>query len=146
MVRTYIGGHTLGTSHCNSFSDRLYNFTGKDNLNDVDPALDKHYVAKLRMKCSLTDNTTLVEMDPGSYKTFDTSYYNYVNKRRGLFHSDAALLANDFTKAYVERHASGLYAAEFFQDYSDSIIKMGNIEVLTGYDQGEIRKKCHIVN
>nr|CAD1841106.1 unnamed protein product [Ananas comosus var. bracteatus] len=138
------GGHTLGTSHCNSFSDRLYNFTGKDNLYDVDPALDKQYITKLRNRCSLTDNTTLVEMDPGSYKTFDTSYYNYVKKRRGLFHSDAALLANDFTKAYVERHASGLYAAEFFQDYSDSIIKMGNIEVLTGYDQGEIRKKCYI--
>ncbi|XP_020087168.1 peroxidase 1-like [Ananas comosus] len=138
------GGHTLGTSHCSSFSERLYNFTGKDNLHDVDPALDKEYVPKLRARCSLTDNTTIVEMDPGSFRTFDTSYYKYVAKRRGLFHSDASLLTNSETKAYVQRHADGL-TAEFFQDFGDSMINMGNVAVLTG-NQGEIRKKCYVVN
>jgi len=68
-------GHTIGTSHCFSFSDRLYNFTGMDNARDTDPALDPLYMARLRAKCpSLDDNTTLVEMDPGSFKTFDLSY------------------------------------------------------------------------
>nr|CAD1829364.1 unnamed protein product [Ananas comosus var. bracteatus] len=121
------GGHTLGTSHCSSFSERLYNFTGKDNLHDVDPALDKEYVPKLRARCSLTDNTTIVEMDPGSFRTFDTSYYKYVAKRRGLFHSDASLLTYSETKAYVQRHADGL-TAEFFQDFGDSMINMGMLQ------------------
>ncbi|KAJ3695992.1 hypothetical protein LUZ60_001369 [Juncus effusus] len=138
------GGHTIGTSHCQSFSNRLYNFTGKVNLNDVDPIMDRQYISRLRTRCSLTDNTTLVEMDPGSYKTFDTSYYKHVAKGRGLFHSDASLLANGFTKDYVLRQANG-FGTEFFQDFADSMIKMGNVEVLTG-NQGEIRKKCYAIN
>ncbi|KAJ3687022.1 hypothetical protein LUZ61_016186 [Rhynchospora tenuis] len=138
------GAHTIGTSHCSSISDRLYNFTGQDNLSDVDPFLEKLYLNKLRSKCSPTDNTTLIEMDPGSFKTFDTSYYKLVTNRRSAFHSDWALLTDSFTRAYVLKHASG-FESEFFQDFSDSMIKMGNVEVLTG-SQGEIRKKCSVVN
>jgi peroxidase len=137
-------GHTIGTSHCSTFSDRLYNFTGKVNLNDIDPLMDTQYISRLRTRCSLTDNTTLVEMDPGSFKTFDTSYYKLVAKGRGLFHSDASLLANSFTKDYVFKHANGL-KSEFYQDFADSMVSMGNVGVLTG-NQGEIRKKCYIIN
>ncbi|CAN6209087.1 unnamed protein product [Urochloa humidicola] len=140
------GGHTLGTAHCNLFSDRLYNFTGANNPGDVDPALDAAYLARLRSRCrSLADNTTLNEMDPGSFLSFDASYYRLVAKRRGLFHSDAALLDHPATRAYVQRQATGLFAAEFFRDFADSMVKMSTIDVLTG-DQGEIRKKCYLVN
>ncbi|XP_078148728.1 peroxidase 1-like [Carex rostrata] len=138
------GAHTIGTAHCAGIQDRLYNFTGKNNLNDVDPFLDPHYIAKLRSKCSPTDTTTLIEMDPGSYKTFDLSYYKQVAKRRSAFHSDWALLTDQFTRDYVLKHANG-FEAEFFQDFSESMIKMGDIGVLTG-SQGEIRKTCSIVN
>ncbi|KAL6839212.1 hypothetical protein ACP4OV_030884 [Aristida adscensionis] len=139
-------GHTIGTSHCFSFSDRLYNFTGLDNAHDIDPTLDGQYMARLRGKCpSLDDNTTLVEMDPGSFKTFDLSYFANVAKRRGLFHSDGALLTDAFTRAYVLRHAGGAYQDEFFADFAASMVKMGSVDVLTGA-QGEIRKKCSVVN
>ena len=139
-------GHTIGTSHCFSFSDRLYNFTGRVNPTDIDHTLEPQYMAKLRNKCtSLNDNTTLVEMDPGSFRTFDLAYFKNVVKRRGLFHSDGALLTNAFTRAYVERHAGGGYKEEFFADFAASMIKMGNANPLTG-SQGEIRKKCNVVN
>ncbi|KQK05561.1 peroxidase 1 [Brachypodium distachyon] len=139
-------GHTIGTSHCFSFSDRLFNFTGRVNPQDVDPTLDSEYMAKLKGKCaSLNDNTTLVEMDPGSFKTFDLDYFTIVAKRRGLFHSDGALLTNAFTRAYVQRHAGGAFKEEFFADFAASMIKMGNADVLTG-SQGEIRKKCSVPN
>ncbi|KAJ3687025.1 hypothetical protein LUZ61_016189 [Rhynchospora tenuis] len=138
------GAHTIGNAHCSSISDRLYNFTGLDNLSDVDPFLEKHYLAKLRSTCSPTDTKTIIEMDPGSYRTFDTSYFNYVAKRRSAFHSDWALLTDSFTRAYVLKHANG-FESEFFQDFAESMIKMGNVDVLTG-SQGEIRKKCSIVN
>uniref|UniRef100_A0ACD5VD10 Uncharacterized protein n=1 Tax=Avena sativa TaxID=4498 RepID=A0ACD5VD10_AVESA len=141
------GAHTLGTAHCPSFADRLYNATtGKDGASYgglVDPSLDSEYADKLRLKCkSLDDRSMLSEMDPGSYRTFDTSYYAHVAKRRGLFRSDAALLTDTTTRDYVQRVATGKFDAEFFKDFRESMIKMGNVGVLTGAE-GEIRNKCH---
>ncbi|KAL6596624.1 hypothetical protein ACP70R_047267 [Stipagrostis hirtigluma subsp. patula] len=136
------GGHTLGTAHCPSFADRLYNFSG----NGVDPSLDSEYADKLKTRCkSVDDKAMLSEMDPGSFKTFDTSYYRHVAKRRGLFQSDAALLTDATTRDYVQRIASGKFDDVFFRDFSESMIKMGNVGVLTG-DEGEIRKKCYVPN
>ncbi|PKA53529.1 Peroxidase 1 [Apostasia shenzhenica] len=144
-----LGSHTIGTSHCSSFSDRLYNFnkTGKS-----DPSLDKNYLQKLKSKCRPNDVKTLVEMDPGSFRTFDSSYYKLIVKRRALFNSDEALLHDEETKDYVHRQvavavavAARGFPAEFFKDYGVSMVKMGNIEVLTG-SEGEIRKKCAFVN
>lgn len=66
------GGHTIGTSHCSSFANRLYDPSGKDI---VDPTLESEYVPKLKSKCKPNDTTTLVEMDPGSHKTFDSKLF-----------------------------------------------------------------------
>ncbi|PRQ52850.1 putative peroxidase [Rosa chinensis] len=80
------GGHTIGTSHCGPVTNRLYNFTGRG---DTDPSLDKNYIAQLKIKCKPGDiTTTILAMDPGSFKTFDEDYYTVVSKRRGLFQSD----------------------------------------------------------
>ncbi|XP_010267772.1 PREDICTED: peroxidase 56-like [Nelumbo nucifera] len=134
------GGHTIGQSHCPSFTNRLYNFTGKG---DSDPSLDSNYVPRLKSACQPGDTTTQVEMDPGSYRTFDASYYKLVAKRRGLFQSDSALLNDAETKAYVfEAAGSG---STFFKDFGVSMVNMGNIGVLTG-TAGEIRKHCAFVN
>lgn len=132
----------MGTSHCTAFSNRISNYTGRG---DTDPKLDSNYIPKLRARCRPNDNTTLVEMNPGSFRTFETSYYTLVSKRRGLFESDAALLQNSQTRAYVLRQAGGAFASEFFKDFGDSMINMGSIQVLTG-TQGEIRKTCALVN
>jgi peroxidase len=137
------GAHTLGTAHCPSYAGRLYNFS---SAYSVDPTLDSEYADRLRTRCkSVDDKATLSEMDPGSYKTFDTSYYRHVAKRRGLFQSDAALLTDATTREYVQRIATGKFDDVFFKDFGESMIKMGNVGVLTGVE-GEIRKKCYIVN
>ncbi|KAK1325004.1 Peroxidase 56 [Acorus calamus] len=139
------GGHTIGNSHCSSFSNRIYNYSGRGDSTDTDPKLDRAYVPTLRVKCkSPNDVTTIVEMDPGSFKTFDADYYKLVSKRRGLFESDAALLSDPETKAYVERRINGPIE-EFFKDFGDSMVKMGRSGVLTG-NNGEIRKQCMVVN
>ncbi|KAK3404503.1 hypothetical protein EUGRSUZ_K00806 [Eucalyptus grandis] len=134
------GGHTLGMSHCSSFTNRLYNFTGK---NDADPSMDPNYVAQLKTKCKPNDATTIVEMDPGSAKKFDMDYYTLVSKRRGLFQSDAALLTDSTTNAYVQLQLTN--KSTFAEDFGVSMVNMGNIGVLTG-NSGEIRKKCYLVN
>ncbi|XP_030491359.2 peroxidase 27 [Cannabis sativa] len=136
------GGHTIGTSHCSSFNNRLYNFSGK---NDSDPTLDSEYVDRLKMKCKPADPITLVEMDPGSFKTFDVKYFDLVAKRRGLFTSDAALLDDSETKAYVVNHATASGTASFFKDFGVSMVNMGRVGVLTG-SAGQIRKVCTKIN
>ncbi|KAG7552746.1 hem peroxidase [Arabidopsis thaliana x Arabidopsis arenosa] len=137
------GAHTIGVSHCSSFSNRLFNFTG---VGDQDPSMDSEYVDNLKsQRClSLADNTTTVEMDPGSRNTFDLSYYRLVLKRRGLFESDAALTMNPAALAQVKRFAGGS-EQEFFAEFSKSMEKMGRIGVKTGSD-GEIRRTCAFVN
>ncbi|KAL8259385.1 hypothetical protein R6Q59_027338 [Mikania micrantha] len=134
------GGHTIGMSHCSSFDSRLYNFTGKG---DTDPTMDPNYIARLKLKCKPKDQTTIVELDPGSFKTFDDSYYRLVTKRRGLLQSDAALLDDPETKAYLVQATS--HGSTFFKDFGVSMVKMGRIGVLTG-SQGEVRKVCTKIN
>ncbi|KAL5573287.1 hypothetical protein UlMin_022884 [Ulmus minor] len=135
------GGHTIGVSRCSTISTRLYNFTGKG---DTDPKLDRNYAANLKKKCKPGDTKTILEMDPGSFKSFDEDYYTVVAKRRGLFQSDAALLDDVETKAYVQLQAI-THGATFAQDFAASMVKMGQIGVLTG-QAGEIRKHCALVN
>lgn len=138
------GAHTLGTSHCSSFADRLYNFSG---TTAADPSLDRRYLPRLKSKCgSPGDTTTLVEMDPGSFRTFDASYYRRVARGRSLFASDQTLMNDPAARAYVRRQAgAGAYPAEFFADFAKSMVKMGAVQVLTGA-QGEVRRHCAAVN
>ncbi|KAL9453612.1 hypothetical protein AB3S75_009259 [Citrus x aurantiifolia] len=124
------GAHTIGVSHCTSVSSRLYNFTG---VGDQDPALDSEYAANLKARKCRTpnDNTTLLEMDPGSRKTFDLSYYNLLLKRRGLFVSDASLTTNSFTLSLVKQLLQGSLE-NFFAEFAKSVEKMGRNKVKTG--------------
>ncbi|KAF8409502.1 hypothetical protein HHK36_005578 [Tetracentron sinense] len=137
------GAHTIGISQCPSFSNRLYNFTG---VGDQDPSLDSEYAANLKVnKCKTpNDTTTNVEMDPGSFRTFDLSYYTLLLKRRGLFESDAALITNSTTKSFITQLLQGSLT-DFFVEFASSMEKMGQIDVKTG-SSGEIRKQCAIVN
>ncbi|XP_028762280.1 uncharacterized protein LOC114720755 [Neltuma alba] len=132
------GAHTIGIAHCNSFSNRLFNFTGKG---DQDPSLDPKYAEFLKSKCKgLSDNTTIVEMDPKSSTTFDSDYYSSLLKNKGLFESDAALLTNKQAKKTVHELVD---QEDFFTEFSQAMKRLGNIEVLAG-TSGEIRKKCWV--
>ncbi|KAJ9549126.1 hypothetical protein OSB04_021669 [Centaurea solstitialis] len=135
------GAHTIGIAHCPAFSNRLYNFTG---VGDRDPALDSEYADNLRSrKCTTpNDTTTRVEMDPGSRKTFDLSYYSLLLKRRGLFVSDSELTRNSNTLTYINQLLQGS-VANFFSEFATSMEKMGAIE---SGATGEIRRNCAVVN
>lgn len=136
-VSLLLGAHTIGISHCNQFTNRLYNFTG---VGDQDPALDSEYAANLKSKkCrTLNDNVTFVEMDPGSFRTFDLSYYQLLAKRRGLFQSDAALTTNTNAVNLINQILQGSVQS-FLAQFARSMEKMGRIGVKTG-STGEIRK------
>ncbi|XP_006356970.1 peroxidase 24-like [Solanum tuberosum] len=132
------GAHTIGFAHCGAFSKRLFNFTGKG---DMDPSLNATYAESLKKSC--TNLANIVEMDPMSSTSFDSNYFNIlINQNKGLFQSDAALL-NDTNSVNVVKKLQNDKA--FFVEFGKSMKKMGAIEVLTG-NAGQIRKNCRVKN
>ncbi len=137
IAHMYVGGHTIGFSHCSSFQNRLHNFNA---THDIDPTINPSFVASLRGVCpknskSKNAGTT---MDPSS-TTFDNTYYKLILQGKGLFSSDQALLSTPKSKELVLKFASSREA--FTEAFVNSIIKMGS---LTGGQ--EVRKDCRVVN
>ncbi|KDP30908.1 hypothetical protein JCGZ_15520 [Jatropha curcas] len=139
---TLSGGHTIGRSHCTSFSNRLYNF---NQTSSSDPSLDGMYAAKLKQQCpqSSTDNGLVVPMNPSSPGTIDAGYYIDILANRGLFISDQTLLTNPATATQVSQNARNplLWQTKF----AAAMVKMGGLDVLTG-NAGEIRANCRVIN
>ncbi|KAG2588853.1 hypothetical protein PVAP13_5NG369000 [Panicum virgatum] len=141
------GGHTIGIGHCNLFSSRLFNFSGKNNPSDIDPALNPPYARFLQGQCrrnlqNPNDNTTVVPMDPGSSLSFDNHYFVNLKAHQGMFTSDATLLIDARAANIVDKLQD---PGVFFDAFKNSIKRMGQIGVLTGAN-GQIRKKCNVVN
>ncbi|NP_001312424.1 peroxidase 24-like precursor [Nicotiana tabacum] len=134
------GAHTIGVAHCGAFSRRLFNFTGKG---DMDPSLNPTYVESLKQLCPNPANpATTVEMDPQSSTSFDSNYFNILTQNKGLFQSDAVLLTDKKSAKVVKQLQK---TNTFFSEFAKSMQKMGAIEVLTG-NAGEIRKSCRVRN
>ncbi|KAJ9556301.1 hypothetical protein OSB04_010915 [Centaurea solstitialis] len=137
---TLSGAHTIGFSRCVLVARRLYNFTG---IGDADPSLDATYAQTLRKICPNPQNpNTTLEMDPNSSLSFDSDYFKSLNKHKGLFVSDAALLTNQQSAMEAKSLEKPMV---FFAKFARSMVRMGAIEVLTD-GQGEVRKNCRVVN
>ncbi|KAF8695539.1 hypothetical protein HU200_037385 [Digitaria exilis] len=142
-VAVLSGAHTIGKARCSTVSPRLYNFGGKKGASD--PTLDANYTATLRGECKPGDNATLVDLDPPTPTVFDTDYYALVAGKRGLLSTDAALLLDPATSAYVAAQANATSSDEFFSDFAKSFVAMSKLGVLT-HQKGEIRQLCSKVN
>lgn len=132
------GAHTFGVSHCSSFSDRLYNFSGTGT---TDPTLNSTYAQKLRQLCIPGDKTTVAPLSPNNFLTFDLGYFRAVINKQGLFNADEALLHNNITLGYVAAQDNAISPAQFFKDFTQSMVHMGRVGVLTGTN-GTIRAVC----
>ncbi|XP_059287132.1 peroxidase 16-like [Lycium ferocissimum] len=131
------GAHTLGFSHCNRVSKRLYNFSPKSR---VDPTLNRQYVSQLKQMCPLrVDPRIAINMDPTTPNTFDNAYYKNLQQGKGLFVSDQVLFTDSRSRNTVNFFASNNDA--FKQAFATAMIKLGRVGVLTG-NQGEIRFDC----
>ncbi|KAL4556085.1 hypothetical protein LXL04_038725 [Taraxacum kok-saghyz] len=139
------GSHTLGTSACQLFSYRLYNY---NNTNGPDPSIDPSFLPTLRDQCpNGGDGLRRVVLDTGSQNTFDTSYFANLRSGRGVLESDQLLWGNPTTRNFAERFLGlpGLVGLTFNVEFARSMVRMGNVEVLTG-TQGEIRRVCSAFN
>ncbi|RWW70065.1 hypothetical protein BHE74_00022285 [Ensete ventricosum] len=132
------GAHTLGVARCASFKNRLSNF---DSANGVDPTLDSTFARTLSRACSAGDDTQ-VPFDRTS-NSFDTGYFNALQRGMGLLSSDQTLFTDPRTRLVVSGYAAN--EAMFFLDFQQAVIKMGLLDVKEG-SQGEVRLHCRRVN
>ncbi|XWS54485.1 hypothetical protein CRYUN_Cryun10bG0093600 [Craigia yunnanensis] len=143
---TLVGAHTIGTTACQFFSYRLFNFT--DIGNGADPSINPAFVSQLQTLCPPTSNDTgRVALDTDSVDSFDASFFENLKNGRGILESDQMLWADASTRSIVQSYLGvrALQSLKFNIEFGRSMVKMSNIEVKTGTN-GEIRKICSAIN
>ena len=75
--------------------------------------------------------------------SFDNNYYKNLIQKKGLLASDQVLFNGGSTDSIVSEYSKN--PTTFKSDFASSMIKMGDIEPLTG-SAGIIRKICSAVN
>lgn len=136
------GSHTIGFARCTSFRQRLYNQSGNGR---PDMSLEESLAANLRQICPIAGgDENLSALDMITVAKFDNNYFMNLIKNMGLLYSDQVLFSgNDISRELVITYAEDQEA--FFQQFAESMIKMGKISPLMG-SHGEIRKNCRKTN
>ena len=129
------GGHTIGLARCVTCRAHIYNET------NIHPG----FAASMqRVRPATGGNDNKAPLDETTEK-IDTLYFKALVQSRGLLHSDQELFKGDGSESeYLVQHYSN-NPKECYKDFGDSMIKMGNMKVLTGTD-GEIRLNCRKIN
>ncbi|CAN1262945.1 Peroxidase 52 [Linum perenne] len=129
------GAHTIGLARCTTFRARIYNDT------NIHPRL----AATLQRTCPPTGGDNNLKPLDQTPAWFNTDYYSALVRNRGLLHSDQELFGtgNSASDRLVMTYSTNPF--KFAADFAASMVKMGNIQVVTGTD-GEVRKNCRVIN
>ncbi|CAI0401761.1 unnamed protein product [Linum tenue] len=131
------GSHTIGQARCATFRGRIYN-NGSD--------IDADFAATRRGQCPSVagdGNNNLAPLDLVTPNSFDNNYFRNLMERRGLLQSDQVLFSGGSTDSIVDEYSRD--SGAFNSDFAAAMIRMGDIEPLTG-SQGEVRRVCTAVN
>ncbi|XP_074306587.1 peroxidase 57-like [Silene latifolia] len=136
-----LGCHTVGTSNCAFFQDRLYEGTGQFDKN-----MDSNLRRQLIPTCpqgTTSNNVTFLDQNPQSSNKLDNSFYDQILKQRGILSIDQALARDSLTKDFVLRLAQS--SALFNSELAKAMVKLQALDVHLG-NKGEIRKTCNRFN
>lgn len=137
------GAHTIGRSSCSSIHSRLYSFNGTQGASD--PSLDRKYLRTLKEECGPSSYfNTVVDLDATTPRIFDIAYYENLQKKMGLLLTDQSLYSDERSASFVDLMVS--QPSLFFGQFAASMVKLGNVGVLTQPNEGEIRHQCDYVN
>ncbi|KAK1290480.1 Peroxidase 5 [Acorus calamus] len=140
---TLSGAHSIGVSHCSSFSSRLYSF---NSTYPQDPSMNKGFAAFLKTKCPINGGSNgdpTMPLDVVSPNRLDVRYYKNLRNHKGLFTSDQSLWSDPSTAYMVKENANNRVG--WASKFGPAMVKMSSIQMLTG-NQGEIRMNCRMVN
>lgn len=128
------GAHTIGQAQCVTFRDRIYNGSN----------IDAGFASTRRRGCpSVGGNSNLAALDLVTPNSFDNNYFKNLIQRKGLLESDQVLFSGGSTDSVVTQYSNN--GAVFNSDFASAMVKMGDINPLTG-SSGQIRRICSAVN
>ncbi|XP_020537678.1 peroxidase 4 [Jatropha curcas] len=130
------GAHTIGQARCVIFRNRIYNETN----------IDSSFASTRQRNCPRatgSGDNNLAPLDVQTPNAFDNNYFKNLLNQKGLLHSDQVLFNGGSTDSLVRTYSNN--PKTFNSDFVSAMIKMGDIDPLTG-SSGEIRKKCNRVN
>ena len=135
-------------ARCESFRERIYGDFGATSGKNL---LSETYLNNLKSICPPTPvgkgKNNITAMDYVTPNLFDNSFYHLLLKGEGLLNSDQEMYSSVLglqTSELVKKYAADSLA--FFQQFSDSMVKMGNITNPDTFVNGEVRKNCRYVN
>ncbi|XP_048429073.1 lignin-forming anionic peroxidase-like [Pyrus x bretschneideri] len=131
------GAHTIGQARCVTFRGRIYN-----NASDI----DSNFATTRKRRCPADANNgdaNLAPLELVTPNSFDNNYYKNLIQKKGLLESDQVLFSGGSTDSIVSEYSSK--PATFKADFITAMIKMGDINPLTG-SAGEVRRICSALN
>ncbi|XP_020243939.1 peroxidase 20 [Asparagus officinalis] len=141
------GSHTIGRSRCTSFKGRLYGQLAYEGPPFSLEYRSYTFRSSLQAICPTNGrDNALVPLDLKTSRRFDNQYYLNLLRGLGLLQSDEALVSESVEESVIEIVWAYAQNQElFFRDFAKSMIKMGNINVLTG-SEGQVREHCRYLN
>ncbi|KAJ7964296.1 Peroxidase [Quillaja saponaria] len=130
------GAHTIGRARCTIFRTRIYE----------EKNIDSSFAQTRQGSCPSTvgsGDDKIAPLDVQTADYFDNKYYQNLINKKGLLHSDQILFNGGSTDSLVTKYSNN--DNSFDSDFVAAMIKMGDIEPLTG-SNGEIRKNCRKPN
>ena len=96
--------HSIGMSHCSSFSKWLYTF---NETNPQDPSLDPMFARDSKTKCpqNASNDDPTVPLDVLTPYRLDNKYYINLKNHHGLLTSDQSLLSSPSMVGIVRNNA-----------------------------------------
>ncbi|XP_071691340.1 peroxidase 11-like [Rutidosis leptorrhynchoides] len=140
------GAHTIGMARCTNYRARIY---GDYQATATTSTIAESNLKTLKSTCPAAGGGENNEsaMDYISPNLFDNTYYHILLRGEGLLNSDQELYSSVVgveTSKLVKRYAEDGIA--FFEQFSKSMVRLGNITNPDTYVNGEVRKNCRFVN
>ena len=131
---TTAGSHTIGQAQCITFRQRIYNETN----------IDAGFARTRKRRCpSNNGDSNLAALDLVTPNSFDNNYFKNLIQKKGLLTTDQVLFNGGSTDGFVTEYSKDRSA--FYRDFALTMIKMGDIDPLTG-SSGQIRRNCRVTN
>ncbi|VAI89967.1 unnamed protein product [Triticum turgidum subsp. durum] len=129
------GAHTIGHARCTTFHDRIYN----------DANINASFAALRQQTCpqSSGGDATLAPIDVSTPTWFDTTYFENLANKQGLFHSDQELYNGGSQDVLVRVYMRN--PDIFALDFAKAMGKMGSL-MPSADTPTEIRLDCKKIN